>query len=143
MWYYLHKDCWPSNRTAYHHYCILIALYDTMSFPWKCHIARQSNYMLVILDWLPVQSSRYGVGVCLFFQAILGLLSTDLMQKLRIEILTLITSVVFVRHLMGFFRKIFFILCWGKNLPAAKSASLFNGKLSYFAKVLPKTDACS
>lgn len=52
-------------------------------------------------------------------------------------------SVVFVRHLMGFFRKVFFLLCWGRNVAAAKSASLFNGKFSYFAKVLPKIDACS
>jgi len=37
----------------------------------------------------------------------------------------------------------FFLLYWGKNVAAAKSASLFNGKVDYFAKVLPKVDAYS
>ena len=73
-----------------------------------------------------------------FSPAILSLLSTDYVQKLWTESLRLIPSVVFARYLMGFF-----LLYWGKNVAAAKSASLFNGKVDYFAKVLPKVDAYS
>lgn len=102
------------------------------------HRARQiNNCMLVILDWLPVQSSNV-----FFSPAILSLVSTDCILKLWTEILKLIVSIVFVRHLMGFLRKVFFLLYWGRNVAATKSASLFNGKFRYFAKVLPKIDAC-
>lgn len=127
---HLHKGCWP-NKAPYQNTCIPIASHDPMSFPWKWRPRGKTiSYMLAISVWLPVQSSK----CVLFFLAILSLLSTDYMQKLWTEILKLIVSIVFVRCLMGFFRKGFFLFYWGRNVVAANRGSLFNGILQSFAK---------
>lgn len=99
---------------------------------------------LVILDWLPVQPSKcFGFFFPLSSACFLLAVRKSCEQKSWSWLHQAFRSVVFVRHLMAFFRKVFFLWYWGRNVAAPKSASLLNGRFSYFTKVLPKIAACS
>lgn len=112
---------WPFSKATYQTICILTAVCVTQGalFGNESQVSRQISHVILIC--------YTGLASCsvlrMFFSAILSLVSIECLQKLWTEILRLIVSVVFVRHLMGSFGKMLSLSYWGKNVASAKSAT--------------------
>lgn len=99
------------------------------------HMARQIICILVILDWLPFSPQNVWVFFQLSSTCFLLMICKSWKQNDGTD-----SERSFCKAFDGICQK-GILLVLEKECGTAKSASLFNGKFSYFAK--PAIDACS
>lgn len=130
----------PSDKATYQNTCIPIALYDTMSFPWKWRPHGKANQIYVSYIGLAPYSVLIMLG---FFPSYPQLAFYWMYAKAVNRNPEADCEYRFHKVFNGILQKSVPPLVWGRNVGVAESDSLFNGKCSYFTKVLLKIDACS